>query len=150
MNGRGNRWWDLWFIGFAEYVASASKDPSTKVGAVIIDENRRVVSVGYNGFPRGVDDKVERYDDRNKKYCMVVHAETNSILFANKSLVGCTIYTWPFMPCSRCATTIIQTGIVRVVAPICSKDLMERWGDDIALSRTMFQEAGVELLEVNP
>jgi dCMP deaminase len=138
-------WWDRWFLGMAEYVASASKDPSTRTGAVIVDGARRVVGIGYNGFPRGVKDLPERYADRSLKYKMVVHCERNAILFARGRTDGCTLYTWPFMSCSVCAGMVINAGIVRCVAPAASSELLSRWGEDLDIARTMFEEAGVEL-----
>jgi dCMP deaminase len=140
-----SRDWDRWFLGLAQYVSTASKDPSTKVGAVIVDQKRRVVSVGYNGFARGVSDSQERYADRQTKYKMVVHAERNAILFAGRSLEYCTLYTWPFCPCSVCAAMVIQAGITRVVAPMASPELLQRWGEDMDLSRVMFHEAVVKV-----
>jgi len=138
-----NNKWNFWFIGLAKYVASASKDPSTKVGAVIADKDRRVVSLGYNGLPRGVEDSHERLNDRNLKYKMIVHAERNALLFARGSVQGCTIYTWPMMPCATCCSMIIQAGIVRVVAPISDNP---RWQEDMEISKKLFQEAGVEMV----
>lgn len=134
--------WDKRFIDLAAHVATWSKDPSTKVGAVIVDENRRIVSVGYNGFPAGVDDLPERYENREIKYEMIIHGEINAILFANRDLHNCTLYTWPFMPCSRCASIVTQKGIGRVVAPV-NKD--PRWEKSFALSKNIFDEAQVKL-----
>ena len=134
--------WDDRFLGLAQHIATWSKDPSTKVGAVIVDSDRRIVSVGYNGFPASVNDDAERYENRQKKYEMIIHGEINAILFANRDISGCTLYTWPFMPCSRCAAIVIQKGIKRVVAPECNGT---RWENSFSLSKTMFQEAKVEL-----
>lgn len=134
--------WDKRFIDLAEHVSTWSKDPSTKVGAVIVDENRRIVSVGYNGFPAGVNDAQERYDNREIKYEMIIHGEINAILFANRDLHNCTLYTWPFMPCSRCASIVTQKGISRVVAPV-NKD--PRWEKSFNLSKDIFNEAKVKL-----
>jgi dCMP deaminase len=134
--------WDNRFIDLAAHVATWSKDPSTKVGAVIVDENRRIVSVGYNGFPAGVNDAQERYDNREIKYEMIIHGEINAILFANRDLHNCTLYTWPFMPCSRCASIVTQKGISRVVAPV-SND--KRWEKSFNLSKEIFNEAKVKL-----
>lgn len=142
--------WDLRFLEMARHVASWSKDPSTKVGAVIFDQQNRVVSLGYNGFPKGVDDSPERYADRQLKYRMVVHAEANAILFAQRGLVGCSIATWPFMSCSACAAMIIQSGIRRCVAPRLSEELASRWSESCAASTMMFSEAGVELALYDP
>jgi dCMP deaminase len=137
--------WDVRFLDLAEHVSSWSKDPSTRVGAVIVDRENRVVSMGYNGFPRGVDDSPARYADRDAKYRLTVHAELNALLFANRDLEGCTLYTWPFQPCSRCAGPVAQKGIRRCVAPPTPRSLEERWGADLAFARTIFGEAGVEL-----
>jgi dCMP deaminase len=134
--------WNKWFLGLAEYVSTASKDPSTKVGSVIVDEERRVVSLGYNGFPRGVDDTEERLNNRDLKYRIIVHAERNSLLFARGPVKGCTIYTYPMMPCAVCASMIIQSGIKKVVAPRSDNP---RWQSDIELSMQLFTEAGVQV-----
>lgn len=139
--------WDKWFLGLAQYVSTASKDPSTKVGAVVIDPLNRVVSVGYNGFPRGVTDSAERYDNRDLKQKIVVHAEINAMTFAQRSLAGCTLYTWPFGCCARCAVQVIQNGIKRVVSQVIPCHLNDRWGDDVLLAESLFSEAGVEVVE---
>jgi dCMP deaminase len=139
--------WDLRFLALAETVAGWSKDPSTRVGAVIVDAKRRVVGLGYNGFPRGIADTERRLTDREQKYKMVVHAEANAILNATARVDGCTLYVWPVAPCSGCAKLVIQSGIERVVS-IADAEAMERWGDDIRVAHAMFLEAGlrVELL----
>ena len=92
--------WDQRFLELAKLVSTWSKDPSTKVGAVIAHD-RKIISVGYNGFPEGVLDTAERYYDRETKYKYMVHAERNALLFANTSVKGMTLYTYPFMPCIR-------------------------------------------------
>lgn len=134
--------WDGRFLSLAQNVSTWSKDPSTKVGAVIVDNKRRVVSVGYNGFAANVNDNEERYNDRSVKYEMIIHGEINAILFANRDLSDCTLYTYPFMPCSRCAAIVIQSGIKRVVAPYSDDS---RWKTSFELSQKMFQEANVLL-----
>lgn len=144
---RGQDWWDQWFLGLAAYVSTASKDPSTQCGAVIVDSNRRVVSIGFNGFPRGVKDD-ERLADRKTKYKIVVHSERNALLFARESVEGCVLYNWPFLPCSACASMIIQAGVQWVVAPALPERLRERWGEDIALATQLFREAGVTVQTV--
>jgi len=132
--------WDERFLELAKLVGSWSKDPSTQVGAVIVDDNKRIVSIGFNGFPQGVEDSEERLFDRDKKYDIIVHAEANALMFANKSVEECTLYIWPFQPCSRCAGLIIQSGIKRVVSVINSD---ERWKKNFILSRQLFNEAGI-------
>ena len=135
--------WDLRFIEMARNAASWSKDPSTKVGAVIVDDDKRVISVGYNGFPKGVTDD-ERLHDREEKYKMIVHAERNALLFANKDVKNCNLHTYPFMPCSVCAGMVIQAGIKRVVTV---KNNNDRWQKDFVVSRQMFKESEIDLIE---
>lgn len=135
--------WHRRFLDLAQHISSWSKDPSTQVGAVIVDDQRRIISTGYNGFPRGVTDLAQRYEDRATKYEMIVHGEVNAILFATQSLQNATLYTWPFMPCSRCAGIVIQSGIRTVVAPYCENP---RWTNSFDLTRRMLAEAGVELV----
>lgn len=144
---RGKEWWDKWFVNMARYVSTASKDPSTQTGAVITDSKRRVLSVGYNGLAQGVEDLPERLNNRELKYKIIVHCERNALLFANRSLEGCTLYTWPFMSCSTCAAMVIQAGIKRCVAPWSDNP---RWKDDFELSTQMFKEAGVEVTLMDP
>ena len=134
--------WDKRFLDLAKLCGSWSKDPSTQVGAVIVDGNNRIVSIGFNGFPQGVEDSEERLVDREIKYDIIVHAEANALMFANKSVEGCTLYTWPFQPCSRCAGLIIQSGITRVVSVVHGDD---RWKKNFELSQKLFSESKVVL-----
>lgn len=137
--------WDGRFLGLAREVAGWSRDPSTRVGAVIARPNRTIVALGYNGLPRGVTDHDARLRDRDTKLAMTVHAELNAILTARQSLEGCILYVWPFHPCSACAAAIIQAGIVDVVAPETPEAVAARWGSSLAVTRTMLDEAGVAL-----
>ncbi len=137
---RDPSFWRQWFMGMADHVALASKDPSTKVGAVIADERRVIRGVGYNGFPRGVADDAHRYDDRATKYKYVVYAEANAILNSTGAR-GCTLYA-TLHPCSACASLIIQAGI-RIV--VC-RPTIARWADDALFTQAMLVEAGVELV----
>lgn len=139
--------WDARFLSLAAHVAMWSKDPSTKVGAVVVDDLRRVVGTGYNGFPRGVLDMEDRYADREKKYPRVVHAEVNAILNAVASVRGCTLYVTPLPTCERCAGVIIQSGIRRVVVP--NLIVMDRWSASWEIALEMYQEAGVMVSMVN-
>ena len=136
--------WDARFLSLARHVAGWSKDPSTQVGAVIADRKHRVVGIGYNGFPRGVDDCPALYADRAEKYPRVVHAELNAILNAVKGVEGCVIYVWPFFTCCECAKAIIQAGIVRVVAPPPAERPASRYD----VSETMYAEAGVDVVRM--
>lgn len=132
--------WDLRFLKLADEISTWSKDPSTKVGAVITDGNL-LVSVGYNGLPIGMKDD-ERINDREWKYKTIIHGEINAIHHANRSLEGCTLYTVPFMPCSVCASQIIQVGISRVVTRYNDNP---RWADSFALTQAHFEENNVQL-----
>lgn len=134
--------WDNRFLDLAYFISKWSKDPSTKVGAVIVDNDRRIVSTGYNGFPIGVGDAAELYANRDYKYEHVVHGEMNAILFARRDLNYHTLYTVPFMPCSRCAAMIIQSGIMRVVAPYSNNP---RWKESFDRTIKLFTEGGVQL-----
>jgi dCMP deaminase len=142
----GNKW-DIRFLLMSAHAASWSLDPSTQTGAVIVNENRRIVSLGYNGLPQGVEDSYERLHNRDLKYQMTVHCERNAIIFAQKDLTNCTLYTWPFLSCSVCAAMVIQAGIKRVVAPVNNNP---RWADSFVLSTQMFNEAGVEIELIEP
>jgi dCMP deaminase len=128
----------------ARLVSTWSKDPSTQVGAVIT-RGKFVVSLGFNGHPKGVADTPERLEIRENKYRTIIHAEINAILTAKQDLEGCTIYLWPFMPCSQCGAAIVQAGIKRVVAPLADND---RWTESFKFTQEIFSEAGVELVQI--
>jgi len=132
--------WDSRFLELAHAIAKWSKDPSTQVGCIIVDEHRRIISTGYNGFPRGVLDLEEHYADREQKYPRVVHAETNAILFAKQPLQDATLYC-TFTPCPNCAGLIIQSGVKRVVVQTNKSD--ERYAKSFEISRQMLTQAGV-------
>src|SRR5690606_6481729 len=106
--------WDKHFLGLAHYMSRMSKDPSTKVGAVIVRKDKTVSSVGFNGFAAGMDDAPALYANRDEKYSRIVHGEINAILNAHGPVRGHTLYTTPFAPCERCAVLVIQAGIKRV------------------------------------
>lgn len=133
--------WDCRFLELAQFISKWSKDPSTQVGAVIVDCENRIISLGYNGFAKRISDD-NRLEDRETKYKIIVHGEMNAILFAKRSLEFCTLYTYPFMPCPRCASMIIQTGIKRVVS---YNNMPNRWQSEFELSQSLFKEAGISL-----
>lgn len=136
-----------WAIDMARHVAKLSKDPSTQVGAVIFTPERRFVSAGYNGLPRGVRDTADRLTVRDVKYKMIRHAEANAISFATAPLVGATLaVTHPC--CAQCAGAAIQAGVAHLLWPTPDAAFRARWADDIALVRQMCDEAGVTLHEV--
>ena len=133
--------WDERFLDLATHISQWSKDPSTKVGAVIVRPNKTICSVGYNGFPRNVDDNPEILKDRARKLALTVHAETNAILNARESLQNYTLYVVPLFCCVQCASFIIQSGIVRVVTKI-EIDKPE-WKASNDMAKAIFTEAGV-------
>lgn len=132
--------WDDWYLALAETIAQRSRDPSTKVGAVIVRPDRTQVSFGYNDFPRGVEHVLARYDDRDWKYPAIVHAEANAILNARGDVTGCTLYS-TFHPCARCAALIVQSGISCVVIP--DDPIPDRWRSDMEIAETILREGGV-------
>lgn len=138
-----NKWNDR-YLALAKQVAEWSKDPSRKIGAVAVGDKGQILSQGYNGFPRGVDDSQERYNDRPTKYKLVVHAEMNVIYNATYngvSLDGATLYVHGLPCCSDCAKGIIQVGIKKVVMP--AQEIPEEWIESWKLSQAIFDEAGV-------
>ena len=138
--------WDKRFLDLAEHISNWSKDPSTKVGCVVVGNDREIRSTGFNGFPRGIKDTTERLQDREQKYPLICHAEENAIMHAARigvSLRDCIAYvTWN--PCSRCARSLIQAGIKQVVFPE-EKEIPERWIEDFTAATNMLKEAGVEI-----
>lgn len=139
--------WNHRFIEMAELVASWSKDPSTKCGAVIVRPDKTVCSVGFNGFPMGCDDDPETYADRERKYARIIHAEANALLMAREPLHGYTMYNHP-ASCDRCAALIIQAGISRVVHRRPSAEFWGRWGEPIQRAMQMYEEAGVQVVQL--
>lgn len=133
--------WDERFIRLCESIADWSKDPSTRVGAVIVDGNRRIISTGYNGYPKGVDDTIV---NRDQKILRTIHAEANAILFARQSLDGSTIYV-NLPPCSSCAAKIVQVGIRRVVFREPPADFMLRWGESFEAALEMFHQTDMQI-----
>lgn len=147
--------WDDYFMNMALLSAERSKDPNTKVGAVIANEDKRIVGIGYNGFPNGCSDEDfpwEREGDfENTKYAYVVHAEENAILNSTTTLKGGVIYVSLF-PCNECAKKIIQSGIREVVylsdkydgtpGNIASKRMLKASGVAI---RQLQREKGIEI-----
>lgn len=141
--------WNKRFMEMATLVSTWSKDPSTKCGSVIVDKNNRIVSVGFNGFAKGVRDTEERLNDRELKYSMIIHSEPNAILFAQRDLTDCSIYMVPMCSCARCAAMIIQSGITKVFYPLdIPLDKLKRWEKEFNLAKEMYWEASVDLLAI--
>lgn len=159
-SGCSERKWDNHFLGLALSHARMSKDPNTKVGSVIVGPDRELISAGFNGFPRGIEDSEARLNDRETKLKLVVHAEMNAILAAARNgirLKGCTLYlaatkeatglVWGGPPCTRCTVEIIQAGITEIVShPF--KNVPSKWKADVELSRKLIKEAGLKFREL--
>jgi len=145
--------WHTRFFRLAQHIAGWSKDPSMKVAAVIVDEEHHILAHGYNGFPRGVKDTEERYEDRSLKYPMVVHAEVNAVLAAGHDLTGATLYSTA-MPCPDCMGVIIQAGIKTVVFPPQFPTDQKKGKGKVdydklgEITQVMADEAEVELIEI--
>jgi len=135
--------WDNRFLSLARHISAWSKDPSTKVGAVIADRHNRIVSLGYNGLPRKIEDNPSRLQDRETKLALTLHAEQNAILFAQGRAWGGTIYTWPLPPCAHCASQIVQAGLYRVVSHVPTHEHLSRWAASLRLAYDVLREAGV-------
>ncbi len=143
---KSNVSWDEYFMGIALLSCERSKDPNTKVGACIVDENNKVVSIGYNGMPSGCDESQlswNRGEGLDSKYLYVCHAEFNAILNTRNgtsALKGCTLYVTLF-PCNECTKAIIQTGIKEVVY------LSNKYEDTVGVqaSKRMLLLAGVKI-----
>jgi len=136
--------WDKRFLDLARHIAQWSKDQSTKVGCVIVGTHREIRAVGYNGFPRGIEDEPADRHVKPTKYLWTEHAETNAIYQAARigtPLEGCTMYL-PWFPCMACARAIVQSGITRLVAVRPNLD-DPNWGTDFKSSPLLLQEAGI-------
>jgi dCMP deaminase len=154
------RWYNH-FLALALVHARMSKDPNTRVGAVIVGPDREIISSGFNGFPRGIKDTRKRLDDRDEKLRLIIHAEMNAIVNAARigvSVKGCDLYlaatddsgeVWGGPPCTRCTVHIIQAGIRSVLTPYFKRG-PSRWADDIAAARLLLAEARVGLIEGEP
>ncbi|GIR81058.1 MAG: dCMP deaminase family protein [Candidatus Thermoplasmatota archaeon] len=138
--------WDIRFLKLATHISEWSKDPSTKVGCVVVGPDREIRSTGFNGFPRGIQDSDDRLTNRDLKYPLICHAEENAIMHAARiglALKGCTAYvTWP--PCTRCARSLIQAGVSEIVIP-SGLEIPDRWRDDFEMSMGLLREAEVTI-----
>lgn len=138
------------FMRVAKEISSFSKDPSTKVGAVLLDEHNNILATGWNGFPRGVQDTEERLCNRELKYPLIVHAEANAIAASARTgrrLEGATLVVSSLYPCADCAGLIAQAGITRVVTEKIREG--SRWKGSNEIAQVIFAEAGVEVVEID-
>lgn len=140
--------WHEYFMGLAHLSALRSKDPSTQVGAVIVDQNNKVVSIGYNGLPIGCSDDEFPWNRegsmQDTKYAYVVHAELNAILNSARPVTGCSLYVSLF-PCNECAKAIIQAGIKKIVYE------SDKYADTdaVIVSKRMLKAANVEMIQLD-
>jgi dCMP deaminase len=142
--------WHCRFMRLALQVSKWSKDPSTKVGCVLV-RDKKVLSTGYNGFPRRVGDDLNRLSDRDIKYEITVHAEVNAVTTAalhGISTEGATAYV-TFNPCSRCAAVLLNAGIDSVYS-YAGADIPNRWLENFILASRLFAEAEVKYDTIDP
>ena len=139
--------WDKRFMTMASLMACWSKDPSSQIGAIVVNDERRILATGYNGFPKGIDDTEERLNNRELKYPLIVHAETNALmnaLYSGVSVKDATMYVYGLPVCPECTKLIIQAGVRRVVikpnTPMTPQTWVDLWDNQ---SAPMFKEAGV-------
>lgn len=137
--------WNDYFMDIAQRTSEMSKDPSTKVGAVLVAD-RRVVGTGFNGFPEKIGDRRFLLNNREAKLARMIHAEMNALLYAGREAQGSTLYMYGFgaPPCSRCTVHLIQAGVARVYAR--GPEVPERWKEDFDLSGALLAEADVPFL----
>ena len=139
--------WETYFMGIAHLSALRSKDPNTQVGAVIVDQEHKVVSIGYNGFPKGCSDDEYPWENEGSsletKYVYVVHAELNAILNSPRTVKCCSIYVSLF-PCHECAKAIIQSGILEIVYESDKYASSE----SVLASKRMLESAGVKMVQL--
>lgn len=142
--------WPGRHLNLAEFISTWSKDPSTKVGAVLFRRDGSIISMGYNGFPRGVNDDPALMADRDIKLKMTIHAEENAILAAvrNGSTVEGACLAVTHHPCSQCAAKLSQAGI-RYIHYRADNDFEHRWADDISMARHIFNQLGIIHIRVD-
>lgn len=143
--------WDEYFMKMVDLVKTKSKDRSTQVGAVIVKENRIPIAMGYNGFPRGVNDNIDRHHERPVKYFYTEHAERNAIYAAARNgicLMGSTMYV-SGLPCADCARAIIQSGILEIVVPDRLFEGKGDWKETCSVGLEMMKEARVKITYIN-
>ena len=133
---------DQWVLDGAAWMSRRSKDPSHKVGAIVLRPDGTLAGGGYNGFPKHVCDDPALYADKAKKRRRIQHAERNAVTFSRENMEGYTIYVVPLHPCSQCAGAIINSGIKRVVARITA-GAASSWQEEFAEAAELFSEAGI-------
>ena len=143
--------WKKWHLGLANWVSGKSKDKSTKVGAVIVDDDNTVIATGYNSFPRGVNDDVAERHERPAKYMWTEHAERNAIYNAARQVLKGTTVVLQYAPCpcTDCTRGVIQSGIKKIIVPKGSYfPGVGKWDESLQVAKEMLDEAGVDIEEV--
>ena len=138
--------WDERFLGIARLISTWSKDPSTRVGAIAVNSQRRILAQGYNGFPSGAKDDLMLYEDRYTKYSRIVHAESNIIYNAcnfRVGLHGSTVFVFGMYPCPECIKALAQVGMSRIVFQLGWSENQEKWKDDFEISKRILRELGI-------
>jgi dCMP deaminase len=142
--------WTEYFLNIAEQVKQKSKDQSTQIGAVIVGEDKEVLSTGYNSFPRGLDDSLPERQERPEKYFWMEHAERNAIYNAARigvSLKNSTIYLTSGLPCMDCARGIVNSGIKTVYCKqICTTKNKDKWDESQKKSLELLGECDVDVI----
>lgn len=140
--------WNTRFFSIAKTVANWSKDPSKKIGAVIVDQQNRIVSTGFNGIPRGVLETDERLNNKEIKRSITIHAEENAILFAKRDLTNCRLFIYGLPPCAHCCAMIIQSGISEVNYMVPKEyEISDFWSDNIKLGHNILKERGLCVID---
>ena len=142
--------WDEYYLQGAKWAATKSKDPSTKVGAMLVGRHNRVLATGYNGFAPGVTDAAERLNEREVKYSLTIHAEENALLgVGREEAQGSTLYVWGAPVCERCMSRIIAMGVSRVVydydMPLVNVGTYDKWVQSWKVAKELASEAGVDV-----
>lgn len=139
--------WDIRYLELAKFISAWSRDPSTKVGAVIVRPDKTIAGTGFNGFPRGMDDNTAFYINREEKYSRIIHAELNALLSCtDQHLKGYTCYG-TFPPCDRCFVHLANVGIKRFVSITPTSEQLTRWGEMFAKTTKYAHEMSIELVE---
>lgn len=141
--------WDERFLRLAREISLWSKDPSTKVGSVIVSEHKTILSTGYNGFPRQMRDDPEKYADRDSKLSRILHAEVNAIIHLSARLTWGVLYIYPFAPCDHCCVMALEAGIKRFCFPKATKEAESSWGASFEKSKQYITECGLWYNEVD-
>lgn len=142
--------WLKHFAEVAKLVSTMSKDPAKKIGVVIVDKNKRIISTGFNGFPKGIKDTKDRLENKEYKRAITLHAEENAILYAKQDLSGCEMYIYGLPPCSHCAAMIIQSGISAVYYTLPKEyEISDHWKENLKIAEDILEEAKIPLLELN-